>query len=70
MGAFTFAPAGATTHVTWRYTFKLRSDRLPGWLGGLGRALFRASFVEADYAPFMQAQVRAIQDFAAHEVGE
>jgi hypothetical protein len=69
MGAFAFTPAGTNTHVTWRYTFKLRGDRFPGWLGPLGRALFRSSFVEADYAPFMQAQVRAIQDFAAHEVG-
>jgi Polyketide cyclase / dehydrase and lipid transport len=69
MGAFTFTPRGANTHVTWRYTFKLRGNRFPGWLGALGRALFRKSFVEADYAPFMQAQVRAIQDFAAHEVG-
>jgi hypothetical protein len=67
LGAFTFTPAGAKTHITWRYSFKLREERFPGALGGLGRALFRKSFVEADYAPFMQAQVRAIQDFAAHE---
>jgi hypothetical protein len=68
LGEFTFVPAGDRTHVTWRYSFKLRSDTFPGWLGGLGRTLFRKRFLETDYAEFMDAQVREIQDFGAHEV--
>ncbi|MBC8067414.1 MAG: SRPBCC family protein [Deltaproteobacteria bacterium] len=67
LGEFTFTPAGATTQVRWRYSFKLRSGTFPGWLGGLGRALFRSRFVEPEYAPFMAAVVHEIQDFAAHE---
>jgi hypothetical protein len=68
LGAFTFEPAGDATHVTWRYSFKLRDDRFPGSWGGVGRALFRSRFLERDYAPFMEAQVREFQSFAANEV--
>lgn len=64
MGEFFFIANGPRTHVTWRYSFSLRRDRFPGSLGCLGRSLFRGSFVEADYAPFMAAQVREIQGFA------
>ncbi len=64
LGEFTFTPSASGTHVTWRYSFLLRGDRFPGSLGCLGRWLFRSSFVEADYAPFMLAQVREIQAFA------
>jgi hypothetical protein len=69
LGEFTFEPAAdAVTRVRWRYSFKLRPDTFPGWLGGIGRALFRWQFVDRDYAAFMNAQVREIQEFGAHEV--
>ena len=68
LGEFTFSAAGSRTHVTWRYSFKLRSNRFPGELGAIGRLLFRKAFLERDYAAFMDAQVREIQDFARHEV--
>lgn len=68
LGEFTFASAGERTHVTWRYSFKLRDDTFPGTLGGLGRCLFKSGFLETDYAEFMNAQVHEVQDFAAHEV--
>ncbi len=68
LGEFAFEPKGAHTTVTWRYSFKLRSNRFPGFLGGLGRSLFRSNFVERDYAEFMKAVAVEIQDFAAHEV--
>ena len=69
LGEFTFTPAGEKTHVKWRYSFKLRRDRFPGMLGGLGRSLFRSQFLESDYADFMQAQVREIQAFGADSDG-
>jgi hypothetical protein len=68
LGEFTFEPAGDKTHVRWRYSFKLRSNKFPGWLGTIGRALFRSRFLEREYAEFMNAQVLEIQAFAANEV--
>lgn len=68
LGEFTFEPAGDKTKVTWRYSFKLRSNAFPGWLGGLGRVLFKKTFLETDYAEFMDAQVREIKDFGQREV--
>jgi hypothetical protein len=68
LGEFTFEPAGPITRVRWRYSFKLRGDRFPGWLGPIGRGLFRSRFLEREYAEFMNAQVAEIQAFAAREV--
>ena len=73
IGELTFEPgSGATeaTHVRWRYGFKLRSDRFPGYLGGLGRSLFRSNFLESDYAPFMEHQARDIRAFAERIVAD
>jgi len=65
IGEFRFEPLGpAATRVTWRYSFKLRDDRFPGTLGGLGRRLFRNRFLERDYAEFMRAGVAAMQAWA------
>jgi hypothetical protein len=65
IGEFRFAPlTPTTTRVTWRYSFKLRSDRFPGSLGGLGRWLFRTTFLESDYARFMEAGVVAMKAWA------
>ena len=65
IGSFTFAPDGARTHVTWRYSFALRTDRLPGALGGLGRELFRTTYLEKDYADFMRSIAADITAWAA-----
>ncbi len=67
LGEFRFAEAGDRTHVTWNYSFKLRGNRFPGWLGGLGRSLFRSRFVDKDYAEFMAGVALAIQKFGARE---
>jgi hypothetical protein len=71
IGEFVFEPGealgarpDAITRVRWRYTFHLRTDRFPGSLGGLGRWLFRRSFIEGDYARFMEVQVKDIRAFA------
>ena len=71
IGEFTFEPGGgptAATHVRWRYGFKLRSNRFPGYLGGLGRSLFRSNFLESDYGPFMDHTARDIRAFAERVV--
>lgn len=67
LGEFTFTALEDRTHVTWKYSFKLRQNTFPGWLGGLGRTLFRKQFLESDYAEFMNAQVLDIQHFALQE---
>lgn len=66
LGDFNFEP-GSEGHVkvTWRYSFKLRGDVFPGSLGGLGRSLFRSSFLESDYAEFMKSGVVAMQRWGA-----
>ena len=58
VGEFRFDSLSVTsTRVTWRYSFKLRGNTFPGTLGPLGRSLFRRSFVDRDYAHFMDAAV-------------
>lgn len=61
VGEFRFAPSAAGTRVTWRYAFHLERERFPGWLGPLGRWLFRTTFLERDYAEFMRAGVGAMK---------
>jgi hypothetical protein len=45
---------GSHTRVTWTYAFKLKEDVFPGYLGALGRFLFRVGFLERDYAAMMR----------------
>lgn len=45
---------GAHTKVTWTYSFKLKEDVFPGELGAFGRWLFRAGFLDRDYAEMMR----------------
>jgi hypothetical protein len=62
VGEFRFDSLSTTsTRVTWRYSFKLRGNTFPGTLGPLGRSLFRRSFVDRDYARFMDAAVLEMQ---------
>ncbi len=42
------------THVRWTYSFALRCDRFPGFLGPFGAWLFRVGFLERDYAVMMR----------------
>lgn len=65
LGEFKFERLTASsTRVTWRYSFKLRTNRFPGSLGGLGRWLFRRSFLDSDYAAFMAAGVTKMTEWA------
>lgn len=57
------------TRVTWTYSFKLRENTFPGYLGGFGRWLFKESFVERDYADMMSVSAKAmVQYFGAEGV--
>lgn len=51
------------TRVTWTYSFKLRGDRFPGSLGGLGRWLFKTTFMERDYADMMAVSAKAMSTY-------
>jgi hypothetical protein len=46
--------ASAHTRITWTYSFKLKDDVFPGYLGALGRWLFRVGFLDRDYAAMMR----------------
>lgn len=47
------------THVVWTYSFKLKDDEFPGYLGGLGRVFFRWGFLDRQYAAMMRATLDA-----------
>lgn len=42
------------THIRWTYEFRLRPNRFPGYLGPLGRRLFKSFFLDTQYAEFMR----------------
>jgi len=58
IGQFWFLPQAAATMIRWRYSFKLRKGHFPGLLGGLGRLIFRTSFVVSMWVPFMTRRRR------------
>ena len=41
------------TRIHWTYAFRLRPDRFPGYLGPLGRLLFRTFYLDTRYAELM-----------------
>jgi hypothetical protein len=47
------------THVRWTYAFELNRRRFPGYLGALGRYLFRVRFLDRDYAAMMRNSLAA-----------
>ncbi len=49
----------AHTHIVWTYSFKLKDDEFPGYLGSLGRVLFRWGFLDRQYADMMRATLDA-----------
>ena len=44
---------GDRTHVKWTYSFALKGDEFPGYLGSFGQWLFRVSFLDRQYAEMM-----------------
>jgi len=62
LGDFQYNVVGADkTHLTWVYSFKLRDNRFPGYLGGLGRFLFRVDFLDRAYADMMRGTVAGMK---------
>ena len=47
------------THIAWTYSFKLKGNEFPGYLGALGRTLFHWVFLDRDYAAMMRATLEA-----------
>ena len=55
------------THITWIYSFKLKEHEFPGYLGALGRWLFRKRFLEKDYADLMRGVLNGYKADAEQE---
>lgn len=47
------------THIVWTYSFHLKENAFPGYLGAFGRYLFRVTFLDRDYAAMMRASLHA-----------
>ena len=62
LGEFRFAALDAgRTELVWTYAFRLRPDIFPGRLGGLGRWLMKAAFLDTAYADLMRTALAAIK---------
>jgi hypothetical protein len=49
----------AHTHILWTYSFKLKDNEFPGYLGALGRYMFRVFFLDRQYAEMMRGTLQA-----------
>ena len=68
LGDFKYTSDGADrSHVVWVYSFKLRDNRFPGYLGAMGRYLFRVGFLDRDYAELMRASLGQMKTAADNE---
>jgi len=62
MAEFHYTAEGADkTRVRWTYSFELRRDRFPGFLGPLGGPLLKAAFLNGPYAKWMRATLARIK---------
>jgi len=55
------------TRVTWTYSFSLKDDVFPGYLGELGRWLFRIAFLDRDYAAMMRGVLAGYKTAAENQ---
>jgi hypothetical protein len=59
IGEFHFRATGpSSTHIHWSYSFALRRDRFPGYLGPIGDFLFHISFLDGRYADMMRGTLK------------
>jgi hypothetical protein len=58
---------GGRTHIVWTYSFKLKDHKFPGYLGSLGRYLFRVRFLDSQYAAMMRGTLEATKATAEKE---
>jgi hypothetical protein len=47
------------THIVWTYSFKLKDNEFPGYLGAFGRYIFHWVFLDRQYAAMMRATLEA-----------
>jgi len=58
------ATADGRTRIHWTYSFALNRWRFPGFLGPLGDYLFRAGFLDGQYAELMRGVLRGYKTAA------
>lgn len=62
LGDFHYVAEGERTRLTWTYSFELKGDAFPGFLGvGLGGFLLKLAFLNGPYANWMKAGLAAIK---------
>jgi hypothetical protein len=65
VGDFLYADLGdGRTRVIWTYSFKLKEQNFPGYLGSFGRVLFRVGFLDRDYAAMMRGTLDGTKESA------
>jgi hypothetical protein len=52
------------TRIHWTYSFQLRSNQFPGYLGAIGRALFRRFYLDTSYAELMRGALAVRKETA------
>ena len=52
------------THITWTYSFQLNQHRFTGYLGALGKYLFRWGFLDGEYAELMRNSLSSTKSAA------
>jgi hypothetical protein len=52
------------TRIVWTYSFALRSDRFPGYLGSFGDFLFMVGFLDRQYAELMRGTLEGYKTVA------
>jgi hypothetical protein len=56
--------ADGRTRIHWTYSFQLRPNEYPGYLGALGRVLFRRFFLDTRYAELMRGALAVRKETA------
>ena len=65
LGDFHYVAEGERTRLTWTYSFELKPDVFPGFLGvGLGGFLLKLAFLNGPYGAWMRAGLAAIKQGA------
>ena len=58
IGDFHYTESSGLTHIVWTYSFKLKDHEFPGYLGPVGRYLFRVVFLDRQYAEMMRGTLQ------------
>lgn len=62
LGDFHYTAQGDKTRLVWTYSFELKRDAFPGFLGvGLGGFLLKLAFLNGPYGTWMRAGLAAIK---------